>query len=157
MIWQPRIRWSHIKSILVGVLAMSLSVIALWVILGAIVATSKREIPVGPIYLLIPVAAFATGCYWSLRRSARPAKPPSNFTIIVKSTVVGILAIILSVIGYLTWFWLRIPRNEPGLVSIDVRALLYWPVLWVSFLGGFILEYRIASRRRSTSPGGVAQ
>ena len=160
MIWHAPIRWIHIKCILVGLLAMILSVIALWVILGVIVRTSKRDIHIGPVYWLIPVVSFVAGSYWSLRRSSRlkvPAKPPSNVTIIAKSTVVGILAMILSVIGYLIWLWLRIPRNGIGVVvGIDVRALLYWPVLWVSFLGGFLLEYRIASRRRSTLTGGMA-
>jgi hypothetical protein len=157
MIWHPRIRWIHIKSILVGFLAMILSVIALWVILGVIVRTSNRDIPIGPLYLLIPVVAFVAACYWSLRRSARPAKPPSNFTIIVKSTVVGIVAMILSVIGYVVWLWLRIPRNGIAFVGFDVVSLVNWPVLWVSFLAGFLLEYRIASKRRSTLTGGMAQ
>jgi hypothetical protein len=91
----------HIKSILVGILAMVLSVIALLVILIEITLTFKREIQVWPVYWLIPIAAFAAGCYWSLRRSTRPkvpAKPPSKVRIVVKSTAVGIMAMILSVI-----------------------------------------------------------
>jgi len=147
-----RIRWHQMKSILVGFLTMVLSLIVLLVILGAIVLRTKREIPIGPFYRLIPIVSFAGGCYWSLRRSARPkvpATPPSNVTIIVKSTSVGIAAMIVAVIGYLIWLRLRIPRDTIGLVSVDIRALLYWPVLLVSFLSGSILEYRLASRRRS--------
>jgi hypothetical protein len=131
---------------------MVLGVIALLVILATIVLRSKREIPIGPLYLLIPIATFAAGCFWSLRRSARPkipSKPLSMATIIVKSTAVGITAMILSIIGYLIWFRLRIPRDTIGFVSVDIRALFYWPVLLVSFLLGFMLEFRWASRWRS--------
>ena len=138
---------------------MVLSVIALLVILATIVLSSKRETPIGPLYLLIPIVTFAAGCYWSLRRSSRPkvpAKPPSSVTVIVKSTSVGITAMILSIIGYLIWLRLRIPRDAIGFVAVDIRALLNWPVLLVSFLSGFMLEYRIASRRRSTFDGGMA-
>ena len=155
---QPRIRWIHIKSILIGLLAMVLSVIALLLILVEIMLTFKREIQLWPVYWLIPIAAFAAGCYGSLRRSARPkvpAKPPSNVRIIVKSTAMGITAMILSVIGYLIWLRLRIPRDAIGFVSVDIRALLYSPILLASFLGGFILEYRLASRRRFRLIGGM--
>ena len=154
----PRFRWSLIKSVLVGFLAMVLSLIALWVILGAIVLRTKREIPIGPVYFLIPIVTFTAGCYWSMRRSARPkglAKPPSNVTIILKSTAVGITAMVLSVIGYLIWLRLRIPRDTISFVSVDISALFYWPVLLVSFLGGFLLEYRIASRQRFRLTGGT--
>ena len=102
MIWHPRIRWIYIKSILVGFLAMVLSLIALAVVLMTIMLTFSREIPIGPVYLLIPIVTFAAGCYWSMRRSSRPkvpAKPLSQFTIIAKSVVVGITAMILSVIA----------------------------------------------------------
>jgi hypothetical protein len=159
MIWHPRIRWIHIKSILVGFLAMVLSLIALWVILGVIVRTSKRDIPIGPVYLLIPILTFPAGCYWSLRRSSRakvPAKPPSNVTIIVKSTALGITAMIGSVIAYLIGFWLSTRRDGIALVSFDVVSIIHRPVLVGVFLVGFGLEYRIVSRRRSTFTGGVA-
>jgi hypothetical protein len=87
----PRIRWTPVKSILVGLLAMVVSVIALLVILSVMVLRTKQEIPIGPVYWLIPIAAFAGGYYWSGRRSSRPkvpAKPPSNLTVIVKSMAI---------------------------------------------------------------------
>ncbi len=155
-------RW-HIKDILVGLLAMILSVITAAVILLVVLLRSHREIAIGPLYLLVPIVSLTTGCYWSLRRSslpkiqAKPAKPPSNVTIIAKSAVVGVTAIIVSVIAYLMWIWIRIPRNLHGVVGIDVRRLVYWPVLLGVFLASFTLEYRRASRRRSMLTGGLAQ
>ena len=152
------IRRRHIKSILVGILAMILGLIALAEVLVGIMLISHREIAVGPVYLLIPVVTFASGFCWSLRRSFRPrapAKPSSKATIIAKSVIVGFTAMIVSVIAYLIWIWLRIPRNINGLVAIDVRALVHWPVLLGTFLAGFILEYRHASRRRLTPTRGV--
>jgi hypothetical protein len=154
------IRRFHIKTILVGFLAMVLSVIALAVILVVYLVISKREIAIGPMYLLIPSGTFATGCYWSVRRSCRsktPAKPSSNVTIIAKSAIMGVAAVIVSLTAYVVWIWLRIPQNLHGLVSIDVRRLVHWPVLLVAFLAGFILEYRHALRRRSMLTGGMAQ
>jgi hypothetical protein len=145
-------RW-HIKDILVGLLAMLMSVIALAIILVVVLFIHKREIATGPVYFLIPVLGFATGFYWSLRRSARPKTPPkrpSNFTIIVKSTAVGIAAIVLSVIAYFAWIWTRIPRDVGvGSVSFDVHALLPRPLLLTAFAAGFVLEYLRGSRRRS--------
>lgn len=148
----------HVKSIFVGILAMILGLIALAVVLVGIMLISHREIAVGPVYLLIPIVTFTSGCYWSLRRSSRsraPAKPPSKAAIIAKSVMVGVTAMIVSVIAYLFWIWLRIPRNVDGLVSIDVYALVHWPVLLGIFLAGFILEYRHASRQRLTPTGGL--
>jgi hypothetical protein len=149
-------RW-HIKDILVGFLAMILSLIVLAVILVTRLAISRREIPIGPAYSLIPIGTFVLGLFWSMRRSSRPkppAKPPSYVTIIVKSTVTGVTAMILSVIAYVIWIWLRIPRSPGTFVSIDIRLLLYWPVLLGGFLAGFIPEYRHASNRRSMLAGG---
>src|SRR5665213_2018987 len=124
-----RIRWTHIKSILIGFLAMILSVIALAIILVTILAISKRELPIGPVHLLIPSFAFAAGCYWSLRQSPRPkalAKPSSNVTIVAKSAAVGVIAMIVSVIAFFTWILIRVPKNVHGAVGIDVlRAVSY--------------------------------
>jgi hypothetical protein len=64
---------------------------------------------------------------------------------------------IVSVIAYLMWIRLWVDRNVHGFVSIDVHRLVHWPVLVGVFVAGFILEYRRASRRRWTFPGGVAQ
>jgi hypothetical protein len=138
---------------------MVLSVIALAVVLVTLLVISKREIAIGPVYLLIPAISFATGLCWSLRRSSRPkvpAKPPSSVTIIAKSAAVGVTAIIVSLIAYLIWIWIQLPRNVHGL-GIDVRRLVHWPVLLGIFLAGFIMEYRHASRRRSVLTGGMAQ
>ena len=150
----------HIKSILAGFLAMVLGVIVLAVILVAILAILTRDITIGPVYLLVPIVTFAAGCYWSLRRSSRPkvpAKPPSNTRIIAKSIVMGVTGMIVSLIAYLIWFSFWIPRNVHGLVSIDVVRLVHWPVLLVIFLGGFVLGFWRASRRRSMLTGGMAQ
>jgi hypothetical protein len=148
----------QIKSVLVGFLAMVLSVLALAVILVTVLVISKRELAIGPGYLLVPAVAFVAGCYWSLRRSSRPqvpVKPPSMVTIIVKSFVAGVSTVIFSVIAYMWWIWVRLPRDTYGLVGIDVHRLIYWPVLSCVFLAGFISEYRRASKRRSTFTGGV--
>ena len=56
-----RIRWTHIKSILIGFLAMILSVIALAVILVTILAISKRELPIGPRILVDSDFRFRSG------------------------------------------------------------------------------------------------
>jgi hypothetical protein len=153
-------RW-HIKDILIGLLTMILSVIIAAVILLVVLLRAHRGIAIGPLYVLIPILTFTAGFYWSLRRSARPkvlAKPPSTVTIIVKSTTVGVTAIIISEIAYLTWIWIQIPRNLPGFVNIDVRLLVYyWPVLVGVFLAGFLFEYRRGSKRRSMLTGGMAQ
>ena len=138
-------RW-HIKSILVGVLAMILSLIALAVVLVGIMLISHREIAVGPVYLLIPIVTFTSGCYWSLRRSSQsraPAELPSKATIIAKSVMVGVTAMIVSVPAYLFWilFWilLREPRNIDGAVGIDVLSVIHWPVLLGIFLASVFL------------------
>lgn len=149
------IRRRHIKSILVGILAMILGLIALAEVLVGIMLISHREIAVGPVYLLIPIVTFTSGCYWSLRRSSQsraPAKLPSKATIIAKSVMVGVTAMIVSVPAYLFWILLREPRNIDGAVGIDVLSVIHWnwPVLLGIFLAGFILEYRHASRRRLT-------
>ena len=149
------IRRRHIKSILVGILAMILGLIALAEVLVGIMLISHREIAVGPVYLLIPIVTFTAGCYWSLRRSSQsraPAELPSKATIIAKSVMVGVTAMIVSVPAYLFWILLRIPRNIDGAVGIDVLSVIHWhwPVLLGIFLAGFILEYRHASRRRLT-------
>jgi hypothetical protein len=150
-------RW-HIKDILVGLLVMILSVIVLAITLGAVLFISKREIAIGPLYLLIPIVTFIAGFYWSWRRSSRPKvppKPPATITIIVKSTTVGFTAMIVSAIVYLMWIRFWVLRNDHGFVSIDVHALLYWPVLLPVFLAAFFLEYRRALRRRSMLTGGM--
>jgi hypothetical protein len=153
-------RW-HIKDILAGLLTMILNMIAVGIILLVVLLRLHREIAVGPVYLLVPIVSFTAGFYWSLRRSSQPkvpAKPPSTVTIIVKSTTVGVTAIIISEIAYLTWIWIQIPRNLPGFVNIDVRLLVYyWPVLVGVFLAGFFFEYRRGSRRRSMLTGGMSQ
>lgn len=139
---------------------MVLSVIALAVILVTIMLSFSREIAIGPLYLLVPVVTFVAGSYWYLRRSSRPmvpAKPPSRATIIAKSTLVGATVMILSVICYLIWIWLRTRRDGIVFVSFDIVSLLNWPVLVGVFLVGFILEYRLASRRRFRLTGGMAQ
>ena len=149
----------HSRSIVVGFLAMILSVIALAIFLLTILVISGLELNIGPLYLLVPGVAFASGCHWSLRRSNRsqaPAKPPSTFTIIVKSSMVGIATVIVSMIAYMWWIWFRFARNTHGLVSIDVHRLVYWPVFPGLFLAGFIWEYRHASKRRSMLMGDVA-
>lgn len=64
---------------------------------------------------------------------------------------------VLSVIAYVVWVWMRIPRHPHTLVAIDVHALLYWPVLLMGFLAGFFLEFRRTSRRRSMLTDGMAQ
>ena len=149
------IRRRHIKSILVGILAMILGLIVLAEVLVGIMLISHREIAVGPVYLLIPIVTFTSGCYWSLRRSSQsraPAELPSKATIIAKSVMVGVTAMIVSVPAYLFWILLRIPRNIDGAVGIDVLSVIHWhwQVLLGIFLAGFILEYRHASRRRLT-------
>ena len=138
---------------------MLMSVIGSAIILVAILFISNRDIAIGPL-LLIPVIAFVAGFYWSRRRSARPKvppKPPATITIILKSSAVGIAAMVLSVIAYFVWIWIRIPRHPHTLVAIDVHALLYWPVLLVGFLAGFFSQYRRGSKRRSQLTGGMAQ
>jgi hypothetical protein len=152
-----RIGRKHVRSILVGFLAMLLSLIALAVILLVALVRTQREIAIGPVYLLVPALPFATGCYWSLRRSSRPqvpAKPPSTFAIIVKSSMAGVAMVIVSVIAYMWWTWFRFARNTRGLVGIDVYRLIHWPVFLGLLVAGFILEYRRASRRRSMLMGG---
>jgi hypothetical protein len=154
-------RW-HIKEILIGFLVMLLSVIIGAIILLVVLMRSNREIDVGPVYLLVPILSFTTGYYWSWRRSARPnapPKPPSNVTIILKSTAVGIAAMVLSVIAYVLWVWMRIPRNVGvgvDFVSVGIRPL-FWLVFLTIFLSGFLLEYRRGSKRRSMLTGGMAQ
>jgi hypothetical protein len=147
-----------VKDIRAGLLAMILGVIIVAAILLAVLLRSQRELAVGPVYLLVPIVSLTSGYYWSLRRSARPKAPPkpsSNITIILKSTAVGIAAMVLSVIAYVVW--MRIPRHTHTLVAIDVHVLLYWPVLLIGFLAGFFLEFRWTSRRRSMLTGGMAQ
>jgi hypothetical protein len=150
-------RW-YIKDILFGLLVMIIGLIASAIILATILFISKREIAIGPLYLLIPIATFIVGFYWSWRRSSRPQVPPkapATITIIVKSTTVGFTAMIVSAILYFIWIRFWVLRNDRGFVSIDVHVLLYWPVLVPIFLAGFLLEYRRVSRRRS--PGGMSQ
>jgi MFS family permease len=158
--WASLTRRDQVKCILVGFLAMLLSMIALAVILVTILANSKREIAIEPLYLLIPIVAFAAGWYWSLRHSSRPkvpAKPSSNVTVIAKSVGVGVAGMIVAVIAYVTWIWFRFPKNVQGFGFIVVNRLFYWPVLLGVFLGGFILEYRRSSRRQSTLTGDMSQ
>ena len=84
---RPLTRKDYLKGILVGLLMMILSLIVTPVILVTILAVSKRELAIGPLYLSIPVVTFAAGCYWSLRRSSRPQilnKPPSTVALIAK-------------------------------------------------------------------------
>ncbi len=147
-------RW-HIRDLLIGFLAMILSVIATVITLLVILLRSRQEIAIGPVYLLIPIAAFALAFYWSLRRSSRPrppARPPSKPVAIAKSALVGILAMVGATIAYFVWIYSTIPRPVVGLVSVDVLALLHlhWPVLVPVFLGAFICQYRRASRLRSS-------
>ena len=138
--------------ILVGFLWVILSLITAAVVLVSMLTVSQKEIAIGPLYLLIPVVTFAAGCYWSLRRSSRPEirkRPPSTVAIFAKSTVVGFTAVVVSVVAYLSWIWLRLPRTLHGTVGIDVHRLVYWPVMMAIFLAGFSWEYRRASKRRS--------
>ncbi len=66
---------------------------------------------------------------------------------------------IVSVIAFLTWILIRIPKNVHGAVGIDVLRVIgvYWPVLLGIFLAGFILKYLKASKRRSMLIGRMAQ
>jgi hypothetical protein len=155
----PLTRRDQIKSILVGLLVMLLSVIALAVILVTILAISKQEIALGPVYLSVPIVSFVSGCYCSLRRSSRPTAPPkasSLHRIIAKSVGVGVAGMIVAVIAYFIWIWFRFPPPVQGVgVFIDVHRLFYWPVLSGVFLVGFILEYLRSSRRRSVLTGAL--
>jgi hypothetical protein len=140
---------------------MLLSVIALAVIFLIVLLIRNRDFSIGPVYFLIPVAMFVLGFYWSLRRSSRPeapAKPASQATIIAKSFAVGVAAMIVSVIAYFAWIWVRIPRDVGvGFVSFDVRALLPRPLPLVVFVVGFVVEYPRGSRRRSRLSTGVGE
>jgi hypothetical protein len=147
-------------SILAGLLAMLLSLIALAVILLIVLVRTQREIEIGSVYLVVPAVAFIAGSYWSLRRSSRPkapAKPPSMVTMIVKSTMVGVAAVIVSVMAYLWWIWFRFARHVHGLVGINVHRMVYWVVLSGIFLASFFLAYTRISRRRSMLRGCVDQ
>jgi hypothetical protein len=140
---RPLTRKDYLKGILVGFLTMVLSLIATAVILVTILAISKRELAIGPLYLLIPVATFATGCYLSLRYSSRSRilnKPPSTVAVIAKSTAVGFTAAFISLILFFMWVWHRLPLplDFNGTVGIDVHRLVYWPVMLAVFLAGFL-------------------
>ena len=54
-------RGSHIKNILFGILAAILGVIALAIILVALLLITRRQIGVGPVYLLVPIVSFLGG------------------------------------------------------------------------------------------------
>jgi hypothetical protein len=151
---RPLTRKDYVKSVLVGLLTTILSLIASAIILVTILAASKRELSIGPLYLLIPIVTFAVGFYWSLRRSSRHQilnRPPSTVAVIAKSTAVGLTAVIVSVIAYVMWIWMRLPPTFHGSFGFDLHRLIYWPVMLAVFLAGFLLEYRRASRRRSVS------
>jgi hypothetical protein len=145
-------RFVLFKSILFGLLAMVLGVIALAIVLLIIlVRIEPRGIAIGPVYLLVPIASFVAGYYWSVRRSSHPrtpARPPSNVTIVAKSVAVGIVAMVLSVIADLMWIRLHIPRLPHVLVAINVYRVVQLPVVVAGFLVGFLLEYWHVSRRR---------
>ena len=87
------------------------------------------------------------------------AEPSSTVAVVAKSVVVGVIAMIVSVIAFLTWILIRIPKNVHGPVGIDVLRVIgvYWPALLGIFLAGFILKYLKASRRCSMLTGGMAQ
>jgi hypothetical protein len=133
------------------------TLLATTVVLVTVIALSKREIEVGPVYLLIPISAFGAGCYWSLRRSSRPkdlAKPPSIVLVVVKSATVGILAVILSLIAYVTTIWALFLRKINGHGSIGFVVVgRYWWAMAAIFLAAFVLEYRRASKSRSRWSG----
>jgi hypothetical protein len=155
-------RWqTHVKNILAGLLATILSVIVLAVVLAAVLLRSKRDISIGPLYLVIPLAAFAAGYYWSFRRSSRPkapARPSSIFSIVTKSFGVGIAAMLVAEIGYIIWIWSRIPRRPHAFVAIDPVRLswAHWLALLVSFLAGFALAFWRAFKRRLRLTSGLA-
>jgi hypothetical protein len=146
---QPRTGKDYVKSVLIGLLTMIVGLLATAVILVTVLAVSQREIPVGPVYLVIPISTFAAGCYWSLRRSSRPkalAQPPSKVAVIAKSTAAGI-AVVVSLIVYVTAIWFFFLRKIQGAVGVMVGP--YWPVMVAIFVAAFLLEYRRASRRHS--------
>jgi hypothetical protein len=144
-----RLTWKdYIKGILVGFLWMILSLIATAAILVTILAVSQKELAIGPLYLLVPVLAFSAGCFRSLRRASRPSileKPASTSAIFAKSTVAGLAAVLVSVIAYLFWIRMHLPPTFHGVIGIDIRRAVYWPVMLAIFLAGFILTYRRAS------------
>jgi hypothetical protein len=145
-------RFVQFKSILFGLLAMVLGMIALAIVLLIIlVRIEPRQIAIGPVYLLVPIASFVAGYYWSLRRSSRPkppAKLPSKVTIVAKSVAVGIIAMVASMIADIVWIRLHITRPPHGAaVAIDVYRVVRLPVLVAGFLVGFLLEYWRVSRR----------
>ncbi len=145
----------YVKSVIIGLSATILSVIVTVAALIALLVRSQHQIPVGPPYLLIPIAAFALGFYWSVRRSGRPKPPPtppSRAVIIAKSALVGIVVVLLSDIAYIGWIWLGIPRTTGVFVSIDAFALLHrgWPWLAAAFVAGFMLQFFRASKLRSS-------
>lgn len=147
---RPLTRKDYAKGIVVGFLWMILSLIATAIILVTILAASKRELAIGPLYLLIPILSFTAGGWLSLRRSARPRifdKPASTAEVIVKSTAVGFTAVLVSVIAYVFSIWVRLPPTFDGTVGIDVHRLVYWPVMLAVFLAGFYWKYRRATRR----------
>ena len=149
---RPLSRKDYVKGTLVGFLWLILSLIATAFVLVSILAVSPKELAIGPIYLLIPIVTFAAGCYRSLRRSSRPKilnRPPSTVAVVAKSAAMGFTAVIVSVIAYLLWIWIRLPRSFHGTVGIDVHRLVYWPAVLAIFLAGFLLTYRRSSRRRS--------
>jgi hypothetical protein len=152
-------RFVQLKSILFGLLAMVLGVIALAIVfLVILVRIAPREISIGPVYLLVPIASFVAGYYWSVRRSSRPrgpAKPPSNVMIVAKSVAVGIVAMVASAIADILWIRLHIPRSPHVLVAINVYRVVQLPVLVAGFLVGFLLEYWRVSRRRSRLTSGM--
>jgi hypothetical protein len=155
------IRHWHAKDIVVGLLVMIVGVITLAVAFPFVLLILHRGMSIGPVYLLIPVAMFVLGFYWSLRQSSRrerPIKAPSKIFVIGKSFAAGIIAVIVSAIAYFAWIWIRLPRDmSVGFVSFDVRALLYWPLPLAVFVAGFVLEYLRGSRRRSRLSTGVGE
>lgn len=155
---RPLTRKDYFRGILVGFLMMIVSLIGTAIILVSVLAVSQKEFAIGPLYLSIPILTFAAGCYWSLRRSSRPQilnRPPSTVAVFAKSTGVGLTAVLISLIAYVVWIWIRLPRDFHGLIGIDIRRLIFWPVLLAIFLAGFLLTYRRSSRRRSMWTGGM--
>ncbi len=152
MVAVPLTGKDYAKGVLFGLATMIVSLIATAVILVTMLAITQREIPVGPVYLLIPISTFAGGCYWSIRRSAQPkalATPPSTIAVVAKSAAAGFTAVLLSLIAYMTAIWFVFARKTHVTIGIDVHRVVYWLAMLVIFFAGFFLEYRRASRHSS--------
>jgi hypothetical protein len=142
----------YAKAVLFGLATMIVSLIATVVILVTVLVITRREIPVGPLYLLISISTFAAGCYWSLRRASLPKpppKPPSTVAVVAKSAAAGLTAVLLSLIAYMTASWFVFARKTHVSIGIDIHRAVYWLAMLAIFLAAFLLEYRRASRHPS--------